>query len=463
MYLLLDLPLSVIVHMGFLLGTAKVLTLDWKLRKPELLYIALASLLTSIMRIFVLGVHLPNLSAHVFDDMMFSAFILLYIPVVFIYFFKVRAYPRRKAAILTSVMMSIVFASDAVIDLTFAQWLPGMRLYPGMTPSQYPAEVLVHMVLHHALAFAVAVLIIKTTGKLRTAVKQNRRLQLMFMHVCTVVLAAVPIWQLLTYPTEYVLRRDGLPWSEIAIFALMYIFLAASFFHAKHVAVRNKQEEYQTLKQYTEEIERQQLAMRKFKHDYQNILISMSGYIQNEDLAGLKQYYSSKVEAAAEVITKDSSVLDGLSKIKVPEIKSILAAKLMLAQNINIGIHTTFEANEVIDHIPVDSILLVRMLGIILDNAVDALAELGRGSLFVACIKWEGGITFVVQNTCCPDVPPLQQMWQPGFSTKGEGRGLGLPLLSELVDACPNVTLKTSIITDRFSQELLIEATEESI
>ena len=462
MHLLLSLFLSTLVHLGFLFGVAKVLTRDPKLHKTETLYMILASLLTSVVRIFVLGVHLPNLSAHVFDDMMFTTFLLLYIPVVFLYFFKARAYSRRKAAILTAIMMSIVFLSDSIIDLAFVLFLPGVRLCSNMTPLQYPVQVMLHLFLHHALAIAFAVLLVKSTRKLQDRLKKSHRIQTIFLYICAAILAAISIGQLLVYSTEHVMFREGLPWSDAFVFALMYLLLVASFIHTRQIETRSKQEELQNLKHHTEELEQQQIAMRKFKQDHQNILMSMHAYIQDEDWAGLKQYYSSKVEMTSATITKNIFALDGLGKIKLPEIKSILAGKLMMAQNTHMDIHTTFEASEEIDHIAIDSIALVRMLGIILDNAIEALTELGGGKLFVGCYKWEAGITFIVKNTCCPDMPPLQQLRKPGFSTKGEQRGLGLFNLSELVDAYPNVSLKTGVNEGTFSQELLIEEGREN-
>jgi len=96
------------------------------------------------------------------------------------------------------------------------------------------------------------------------------------------------------------------------------------------------------------------------------------------------------------------------------------------------------------------------MLGIILDNAIEALSALGTGQLRVACLKMGGGVIFIVRNDCSPDMPKLHQLRQDGFSTKGKSRGQGLSILSELANACPNVTLDTSIADGKFVQKLII-------
>ena len=157
---------------------------------------------------------------------------------------------------------------------------------------------------------------------------------------------------------------------------------------------------------------------------------------------------------ASEAMTKDSFTLEALGKVKVRELKAVLAAKLMAAQSMNIN--TYFEVPEEIDHIPANSFAIVRMIGIIMDNAIEALAELGSGTLMVGCFKDSAGITFIVQNNCRADIPKLHQLKEIGFSTKGSGRGLGLGILSELVASLPNATLSTCISNHNFVQKLII-------
>jgi len=240
----------------------------------------------------------------------------------------------------------------------------------------------------------------------------------------------------------------------ICVFASLVCFTFYARFQKSQATLREKEIEHKTLLYYMDECEHQQTAMRKFKHDYQNILISMDSFLEEDDLPGLKQYYTTKIKAASDVITKSDFALEALSKIKVRELKGVLTAKLTMAQNL--GIDTIFEADEEIDHISMNSVTLVRMLGIILDNAIEALDALGKGQLRAACLKTGGGVMFIVQNDCSSDMPKLHRLQQAGFSTKGEGRGLGLNNLWELAGTCPNVTLQTNISDGKFIQRLMI-------
>ena len=146
--------------------------------------------------------------------------------------------------------------------------------------------------------------------------------------------------------------------------------------------------------------------------------------------------------------------LTELQNMKQREIKSILALKLITAQNNEIEVD--LEIKEVIEDIPVDAIVLVRALGILLDNAIEALEELTIGKLTVAIFKNKQEIQFIIQNDCKEHMPSIQQLKKEGFSTKGENRGLGLSNVKEMLDKYPNVVLKTTIRNQLFSQQLII-------
>jgi len=222
----------------------------------------------------------------------------------------------------------------------------------------------------------------------------------------------------------------------------------------KEFLLGQKEIEQANLQFYLGEIEQQQTAIRKFKHDQQNLFSALDIYVKDKDWEGLMQFYP-KVRDASDIITKNEFELEGLSKIKAREIKNILIAKLVTAQNLEFN--TKFEMGEEIDHIPVDPIIMVRMLGIILDNAIEELQYLSEGNLNIACYKIEDSVNFVVQNTCRGDMPPLRQLRQSGFSTKGKNRGIGLSNLYELIDSLANVTLMTTVEDRYFTQTLTVE------
>jgi len=247
-------------------------------------------------------------------------------------------------------------------------------------------------------------------------------------------------------------------WSSgfIVIYALATSICFAFYIRtmrAKQTA-REKELEQRALLRYIEEALTNQKAMHQLRHDFSNVLLSFETFIDKEDYSGLTAYYRTQVKPTTETIIQNRFALEGLEHIKPSEIRGILTAKLALAQNQ--GLDVTFEAREDIAHIPVDSVVLVRMLGILLDNAIEALSEVPDGRLLVGCLKLGSTINFIVENTCPPDMPSIRRLSQTGFTTKGAGRGMGLNILAELSDALPNVTLSTNIRDGNFIQILEI-------
>ena len=445
---------STMVFVLSLFAILKILTLDWKLHFKEGVYFLAAALVTSV--ISVVNRDLSVVFSHTFGD--FSMLLAM-----FLYFRKLKCYNVKKSVILTFIAsyinITMLFLSMVIFYYSFSNF--DVRFNPDFIPDMAGGMPLLEtlQVLSYFPFFVIPTfLLVKVTGRVRQLINENERLQTLFMIMGIVILASfhiiMTIFRYLEY-ANWLISENTLVFIFVAFALLLGFSVYVGYINARHER-RQAENEQKSLLYYTEALERQQIAVQKFKHDYQNILLSMRGYIEEKDLAGLEAYYSSKVEAVSEIITKDQFALQSLYKIKVREIKSILTAKLMMAQNMDLDIQTTFEANEDIDSIPIDSVVLVRMLGIILDNAIEALTELGGGTLFVGCYKWEAGITFIVQNTCPPDTPPLHALLQPGFSTKGEGRGLGLSNLSEFVNAHPSLTLGTSVQDGVFIQRLFI-------
>lgn len=217
--------------------------------------------------------------------------------------------------------------------------------------------------------------------------------------------------------------------------------------------VKKKEDEYQAIQSYTDTLEKHQLDIQKFKHDYHNILISLSGYIEDEDLQGLKAYFKKEVIETSKIMYHPFK-LEKLSKIKQKSIKSMLTTKLIMAQEF--GIDVSFEASENIKDISMDIVDFIRILGIILDNAIEELLVLEKGRLLVGLFKDVSATVCIVQNTCRTTIPSIHQLREIGFSMKGEKRGFGLSSLEEITSKYQNVALKTSIFENQFIQELTI-------
>jgi len=426
---------------------AKILIRDRKFSLKESLFVTVSSLFCGI-------VYTVSAIAAMRDypfDIYFYTFLVYrvtHLLSLFFYLHKLKSYPIKKTVILVIFSDLLRLLAHLVPLLIWTLFLPPVLPHIIRFPFLFSTRV--------AFAILFAFLFVKISGRLRKALNANHRLLTIFFWGSLVFWSG---YQVITTTISFESPEvwDSW-WPTFLLLGYVVTAIMSFFFYSRSLntklLLQRKEIEQENLQFYMSEIEQQQTAMRRFKHDYQNILSSLYSFIEEEDMGGLKQYYASKVDAASAVITRNDFALEALGKIKVREIKGILAVKLLMAQNM--GIPTIFEADGEIDHIPMDSVALVRMLGIILDNAIEALTELDKGQLRVACFKSKEGVVFIIQNDCPPDMPKLHQLKQDGFSTKGKSRGQGLNILSELASLCPNVTLDTSIVEGKFVQKLMI-------
>jgi len=67
----------------------------------------------------------------------------------------------------------------------------------------------------------------------------------------------------------------------------------------------------------------------------------------------------------------------------------------------------------------------------------------------------ERALTFIVLNGINEKVD-VTMIYEKGYSTKGEGRGLGLGIVNDIVSKYKNVILNTCADDSKFRQELII-------
>ncbi|GIP17561.1 histidine kinase [Paenibacillus montaniterrae] len=220
----------------------------------------------------------------------------------------------------------------------------------------------------------------------------------------------------------------------------------------KETNMRNQQAQYERLTEYTENLEQMYTNMQKFRHDYINILLSMSEYIRSRDIDKLEQYFNNNIMPISMSMKSNSYKLGSLHNLKMQELKGIISSKIIKAQELKIDANV--EVVEPVEHINMEPVNLCRCVGIILDNAIEEAIHCERPFVHVALVKRGGSTLIVVSNSSRPTTPELHKIYEKGFSTKGVNRGLGLNNLREIVASCNNVTLDTQILDGKFTQVL---------
>ena len=251
--------------------------------------------------------------------------------------------------------------------------------------------------------------------------------------------------------------NDTLKLYAILLLAIMVflsvVILVMSNFTLREMRYKRNVKEIEAYYEYTLRIESINNEMRKFRHDYVNILTTLSDYIREDDMPGLREYFNEHIVPMKDNLKTRSIKMNGIEKLKVREIKGLITTKILQAQEKKIPI--SIEVPDEVDRIDMNTIELSRIIGIILDNAIEASENLEDPLIRIAFIN-DVSVTFIVMNKCSDNIPKIHELFEQGFSTKGDNRGLGLSTLKELTDENENVLLDTIIENGFFVQKVEI-------
>ena len=157
----------------------------------------------------------------------------------------------------------------------------------------------------------------------------------------------------------------------------------------------------------------------------------------------------------------DSSILKDVMGVKLKMIRGLLYQKLIYCKDNNIDYVINTEDNinfDLIDYNTNTEIVLI--LGILLDNAIEACKNIKDKNLSIYIYQENNDIIFQVSNTFSGNIN-LNLLFNKGYSTKGDNRGYGLSIVKEKIKGNINLNLKTEIHGDIFIQKLFVSLTNQ--
>ena len=236
------------------------------------------------------------------------------------------------------------------------------------------------------------------------------------------------------------------------LLVMLFLFLAMRRSYLEQIQTEAKKKALQDLQDYTHNLEVMYNGLRSFKHDYVNILLSMSGYIENCDMDELKKYFESKIFPTKNLIDQGDYKLNQLSNIGVLEIKSLLSAKMIYAHES--GIDVTIDIPDRVDRFQMDTVDLARILGIFLDNAIEAALEAEQPHISLNIIQNRTGVSILISNRFHDNGEVLHRLKQKGFSSKMGHQGIGLSNAQKIISSYDNVLLETTMRCGCFVQHM---------
>ena len=197
-------------------------------------------------------------------------------------------------------------------------------------------------------------------------------------------------------------------------------------------------------------------TVRSFKHDFDNIVNGIGGYLINEDMEGLKKYYNQLLEDC-----QKTNNLYALSPnvINHPAIYHMLATKYYDAdqKNVAINLNVFLDLNEIEQRMRIYD--FTRILGILLDNAIEAANECEKKQINVTFrkeINKNDLILVIIQNTYKNKDVDTERIYQKGLTSKENHSGLGLWKIRQILMKNNNLNLFTSKNDEYFTQQFEI-------
>lgn len=236
------------------------------------------------------------------------------------------------------------------------------------------------------------------------------------------------------------------------LLVMLFLFLAVRRSYLEQIQTEVKQKALQDLQDYTHNLEVMYNSLRSFKHDYVNILLSLSGYIENCEMDELKNYFENEIFPTRRLIDQGDYKLNQLGNIGVLEIKSLLSAKMIYAHES--GIDVTIDIPDKVDSFLIDTVDLARILGIFLDNAIEATLETEQPQIGLHIIRNKDGVSITISNHFQGNNEMLYKIKQKGFSTKTGHQGIGLSNARKIISSYDNVLLETTMRRGCFMQHM---------
>ncbi|WP_425865423.1 GHKL domain-containing protein [Streptococcus danieliae] len=196
--------------------------------------------------------------------------------------------------------------------------------------------------------------------------------------------------------------------------------------------------------------------LRGFRHDFAGMLVSFTMAIESRDWELIEKLHREVLlEANKSLSSHEYSYFD-LCLLEDKTIRSLIFHYLGQAQET--GLEFSLEIREKVPALNVNQLALVRLLTILLTNAVEAAQASEDKEIALAVFPTEQGLELILENSRPAGDLKVQKIYQSDWSTKGPGRGTGLFTVKRILNHETTMLLDTEFDEQRFTQHLTIRS-----
>ncbi|MCI9437638.1 MAG: GHKL domain-containing protein [Lachnospiraceae bacterium] len=205
---------------------------------------------------------------------------------------------------------------------------------------------------------------------------------------------------------------------------------------------------------YIKTLEGMQEEVRRFRHDYRNMMSGLCLTVKEGELTEAGRFLQEMTEDFDSQIGGQIRQMGHLSNVRMTEVKGLLLAKL--AQMQREGTACELEVMRPFQKTRCRATDLCRCLGVLIDNAMEEVRGQEDAWVHIMISSQEGYTTFRVKNRLYHNID-VHRIWQQGYSTKGEDRGFGLASYRQILEGYEDVLPATAVQEGYFIQEFKIQ------
>lgn len=320
-----------------------------------------------------------------------------------------------------------------------------------------PEERRVYMLVNYGVGPGVFFLLLYLLYKMKIGDAYRRWLEHgEFWSRGMICLSAYPI---LFYGATDLLMGSGVSRNVSWGITLLMLFAALVLFH--HMGMEEWQRREFASQQiilqqqdvYIKTLEGMQEEMRRFRHDYKNMMSGLYLTAREGELAKTHCFIQEMTEDFDSQIGDRIRQMGQLGNVCMTEVKGLLLTKL--AQMQRDGTVCELEVMHPFQGTRCRITDLCRCLGILIDNAMEEVRGREDARVHIMISSQGGYTTFRVKNRLYHTVD-VHEIWQRGYSTKGADRGLGLASYRKILAGYEDVLPATAVQEGYFIQEFKV-------
>lgn len=205
-------------------------------------------------------------------------------------------------------------------------------------------------------------------------------------------------------------------------------------FVRSYISAQHQQQlinDYQSQIANAHKINKHYNEIRRERHDTRNMLLSVQGYIRDHKDKEAEKLLATFLQN--DTVEKHYSEIDNaLDKIKISGLHNLIKEKAY--KIVEKGIPFSFEVNAEIDELPGSEIKTARIIGILMDNAIEATFKQAKPYIQFALLKHSPEVYELVIANSIEQKLNINTALKFEHSTKEGHQGIGLSNVTQLVE-----------------------------